>query len=89
MEPYKLPNELEAIDLYLHPLALKEKWNLTFDELADATGGDLTTLRRYSFPDYSTLKRRPYRNKTILRVARVLDELWTLTGCPYSSRRAA
>jgi hypothetical protein len=84
MKSYQLPSELEAIGLYLHPLELKEKWGLSFEELADVTGGDLTTLKRYSFPDYAKTKRTPYRNKTILRVAKVLDELWTIKGCPFS-----
>lgn len=85
MKPYELPEALASTAAYLHPLELKQKWNLTFDALSEATGCNIETLQRYEFPDYSSQKRRPYRNKTILRLAKVLDELWSMSGCPYAS----
>ncbi|HEY9603195.1 MAG TPA: hypothetical protein V6C85_16390 [Allocoleopsis sp.] len=83
LDRYQLPPELEVESLYLHPLALMEKWGLDLETTARETGVDVGTLTRYRYPDYASTKRRPYRNKSVLRVAAVLDQLWSVTGCPY------
>lgn len=84
VNPYQLPSELESEGIYLHPLSLMSKWGLTLETTARETGIDPGTLARYGYPDYAKKKRRPYRNKSVLRAAAVLDQLWSATGCPYS-----
>lgn len=83
MISYKLPENLEAIGSMLHPLALKEKWGLTYEQLSRATQMDEMTLKRYALPDHASTARRPWRNKTILRLSSILDLHWETTGCPY------
>lgn len=80
---YGLPQDLEETGLYLHPLDLMLKWNLDYETTAKEVGTDTSTLQRYSYPEYASTKRRPYRNKTVLRVAAVLDKLWEREGCPH------
>ena len=88
LSKYGLPCDLESEGIYLHPLALMEKWGLDLETTAKETGIDPGTLTRYRYPDYASTKRRPYRNKSVLRVAAVLDQLWNITGCPHGGSHA-